>query len=430
MAAHTNITSPGDRLMGFVAEPDGRGTLGILWSCLAVLFLNTWTVLHVNIPSPYNTAWRKWLHRLKCWAICVVVPDAISATAFSQWRCARKSATEMKTRLPWWTMEHSFYAEMGGYRVQDDTNGQQYTFRIAQLAWLLRKKLITLPEISRDDLCDRSNANGIAKALALAQSSWFIAQSIARIDQRLPLTTLEIEVVPFVAATWLIYLFWWKKPFDIETYTVIHVERLLPEDLRSLAEDTCSPRKAHEWWRPAPKEIHDLSWDFYWFEKTMNMKTLTAISTSHLIPADLSRVVSHTSAEGKVADWYRPAVNESHPSEWEAWDDLMIYAVGIFFNGLQLAAWRFTFPTPIESLLWKISVLTMLGSVTAWVPVAFLFSCLSPTSLAKHTPFYLLVGCYGIARIYVVVEVFAGLRALPAGVFETVKWSKYIPHLF
>jgi len=430
MALLRNETSPVQRLRGFVPEPNGRGTLGILWSCLAVLFLNTWTVLHINIPPQDQKTPRRWLHRLKCWAIGVTVSDAITATAFSQWRCARRSVKELRSTLPWWKLVHGFYAEMGGFKVEDDEDGQQYTFRAAQLAWLHKEKIITLPEISEQEIKDKSKANGIAKGLACAQSTWFVLQSIARISQHLPLTTLEIEVVAFVGATWLIYLFWWKKPFDVETCTIIHVQRILPRHLRRLAVETCSPEKEPSWWRPVVKEVHPRGWDFYWFEKPWKMTSFEPISASHLLPIYLSKIVERTSAEPKVADWYRPAVNESHPSEWEFSDDAVIYGVGIFFNGIQLAAWNFTFPTPTEGLLWKISVLVMLASITVWVPTALALSWLPPASLAKQMPLYLLATVYGVSRVYVVVEIFAGLRALPPDVFQTVNWSAYIPHLF
>jgi len=110
-------------------------------------------------------------------------------------------------------------------------------------------------------------------------------------------------------------MFWWEKPLDIETCTVIHVEQLLPEHLIRLAVDTCNPEQAPYWWRPVPKEIHQRHWDFHWMEKLWNMRKFKVTSTSHLIPAHLRKVVCHTMAEPKVADWYRPAVNEAHPSE-------------------------------------------------------------------------------------------------------------------
>ena len=36
---------------------------------------------------------------------------------------------------------------------------------------------------------------------------------------------------------------------------------------------------------------------------------------------------------------------------------------------------------------------------------------------------------YVLARVYIIVEDFAGLRALPPSAFNTVDWTKVIPHI-
>jgi len=60
--------------------------MSILYSCLAVLFLNTWTVFHPNIPPKDQNKYRKWVHVFKVISLATVAPDAISTVAFSQWR--------------------------------------------------------------------------------------------------------------------------------------------------------------------------------------------------------------------------------------------------------------------------------------------------------------------------------------------------------
>jgi len=38
----------------FVSSPNARGTLDILWSCLSILVIGTWSILHLNVP-PQST---------------------------------------------------------------------------------------------------------------------------------------------------------------------------------------------------------------------------------------------------------------------------------------------------------------------------------------------------------------------------------------
>jgi hypothetical protein len=418
-------------LTGFVAESGGRGTFGILNPCLAVLFLNTWTVFHINIPSRDESLGRRWAHRVKIWIITIIVPDGISTVAFNQWRQARHSVKTIQPLLPWWTIKHGFYAEMGGFRIIDQSNGQEYAFRSAQIAWLLKEKLIELPQVLDDELDDKSDADWIAKALACTQSAWFLLNSIARLVNHLPLTTLELEVLPFIATTWWTYFFWWRKPVNILLPTTVHVSHLPPVVLTQLANETCHPHRPLPWWRPVTGEIHERGWDFYWFEKPLKLTSkVESDSVEMHVLADVEKAICGTAAESKVAAWYRPAVNEMHSSEWLWLDDFVIYGLGVFINGVLLAAWNFTFATRIEAVLWRVSVLTMIASITLWWPLARLASLwLRPESMAKHIPFYVIIGLYTICRMYVIFEPFVGMRALPNDAYQTVTWSEYIAHI-
>ncbi|KAL8936055.1 MAG: hypothetical protein Q9216_005131 [Gyalolechia sp. 2 TL-2023] len=348
---YENLTFTED-LVGFVHEPNGRGTLGIVWECLIVIVLNTWTVLHVNIPSAEWRTWHIYLHKLK-WAICVVIiPEGILAISFTQWRHARNSIPKMRHFVPEWTLEHGFYAEMGGFKVVDENTGQQYTFRTAQLHWLAVKGLITMPAITRKEIRDKSKASRLAKALACLQSAQFLVSSLARVVQSLPLTTLEIGTLPFIGCTWLTYFFWWNKVVDLETGTTIYTPGLSKENLRRLAEATCFSTKSGSWYRPAVKEIHSKGWDFYWFEKSTDMRTMSIVRGNDLIPKDLYNMVQGTEAESRVAYWYMPSVPEFQGADWDNVNDIVLVIAGWFFNGLHLAAWNNRFPTEVESLLY------------------------------------------------------------------------------
>jgi hypothetical protein len=415
---------------GFVDEPNGRGTIGILTPCLATLFLNTWTVFHINVPAAEDGDFRRWLHRVKMWIITVFVPDGIATSAFSQWRHARRSVREIKPHYAWWTLKHGFYAEMGGFRVYDRSTRQAYSFRSAQLAWLVKEKLLELPHVTEEEVDDRSDADSIAKILACGQSAWFLAQSLARVVQDLPLVTLEIETIPFICTTWWTYYFWWQKPVNITVATRVEVERIPDEALDRLARDTCRPQSSAPVWRPAPRELHARGWDFYWYEKPMDLEKVRVVDTTPMIPDHLRRIVGKTTAECKVANWYRSTVNEAHPSEWDWQDDLVISALGVFINAVDLAAWNFRFASHLESVFWKSSCFAMIGAISLWWPLSYTFSrVFAPESVAKHMVFYLLTFVYTVGRLYVIFEPFVGMRSLPEKAFWTVDWSQFVPHI-
>ena len=63
------VESPGPTnytLVGYVPDPDGRGTLSIFFSCLLTLSLCVWSSVHLNLPkhdeSDFEYSWRyfKW----------------------------------------------------------------------------------------------------------------------------------------------------------------------------------------------------------------------------------------------------------------------------------------------------------------------------------------------------------------------------------
>jgi hypothetical protein len=120
----------------------------------------------------------------------------------------------------------------------------------------------------------------------------------------------------------------------------------------------------------------------------MVLRTLTPVNEAHQLPEELRDMVKENfTAQVRTADWYRTAVNESYAAEWEGHDHLLVWIIGSAFNGIHCAAWYFHFPTPIEALLWKIAVCSMIGFASAWLPAVVLLRWLPDTSRIKSVPY-------------------------------------------
>jgi hypothetical protein len=47
----TNTAMNNATTTGWNSEPQGRGTIGLVWSCLATIFICVWSALHLNLPG-------------------------------------------------------------------------------------------------------------------------------------------------------------------------------------------------------------------------------------------------------------------------------------------------------------------------------------------------------------------------------------------
>ncbi|KAK3953475.1 hypothetical protein QBC32DRAFT_387463 [Pseudoneurospora amorphoporcata] len=123
--------------------------------------------------------------------------------------------------------------------------------------------------------------------------------------------------------------------------------------------------------------------------------------------------------------------------------------VGMLLGALHLLAWNFTFPTPIEGLLWKISAVSMVAAI----PDVLVFRAgvvwfqryqyyhgrmgkrTSPFLLFKFLNIYVffsaIVGVLFFAgtRLYLIVESFISIRHMSYGTFFVPRWIQVFPHV-
>ena len=213
-------------LVGYVGDPNGRGTASLVISCLLTLILCVWSALHLNIPQQNETALGHFLVNLR-WIIAgVYAPELVVFTAWRQWSSARilgsliqdLRATKKEPKLEAkqftshrheWTMTHSFFASTGGFvfEIEDEDRQasgpflpagcpQRLTLTARGMALLARCG--HLPDVSKAEITDKSKANDIAKALVLIQASWMLVQVIGRLMARLPVTLLEVNTIAHV----------------------------------------------------------------------------------------------------------------------------------------------------------------------------------------------------------------------------------------
>jgi hypothetical protein len=78
-----------------------------------------------------------------------------------------------------------------------------------------------LPDMSKEQILDKSKADGFGKILACLQAIWFCTQCISRLATGLPITLLELNTFAHALCMLLAYAFWWSKPHDVNEPVLI-----------------------------------------------------------------------------------------------------------------------------------------------------------------------------------------------------------------
>jgi hypothetical protein len=167
-----------------------------------------------------------------------------------------------------------------------------------------------------------------------------------------------------------------------------------------------------------------------------------------------------------VAPFERPMPrldNDRFPN-LKGYQEAILCVATLVYASIHVVGWNFEFPTRAEIILWRVYSMFLFGNTAAfwifetsaaWYRIGrwqrffcriFWKSKLQdvekarlareaarlPKTLPLRAEFWSIfpLACtYAAARLYLIVEVFLGLRALNANAYLTVDWATYIPHV-
>ena len=398
----TDVPSP---LVGWTLEVQGRGTWTLLISSLSTTFLCTWVVIHPRIDRSFR---HRILHKVALLVKTIIAPEFIAVEAAQEWAQARRIVNQCSERTNGeLKLVHAFYIGMLGirYRVSPEgkSSGRECTKVLwpTQFVWLLRNGHINWDHLrdwglSEELINDKSNADSMAKLIALGGVAKFTMDCILRVYHHLPVSALESMTLGYIPLFALSYFFWWLKPKDIDTPSIIclpplgYVDRQV-FDGYALSDAFDDDRELHQGslsgaWRLMPRD----------FEQEAVRQEAIDVRTSRF---GQGRLISHWDP-----DLYRSKL----------WPITCLF--GVSFGALHLASWDIIFPTTFEQWIWRVSAIVSMVAM-------LVFMQFQKVILEWRNPVTIIcmisVMLYLLSRVGAMVEAFSSLRASDPAIYHT-----------
>ncbi len=362
-----------------------------------------------------------------------------------------------------WSLSQAYFAISGGFAADCSVFGIPKRVIFTPLGIVELAKLGILPDLSVDEVQDRSKADNIAKLIVCWQLFYFVGQVIARPIRGLPVTLLELHVLARIICVILLYVKWFKKPYDVKSPYFCPDQRVV--DLASFFILQLYPEILP--WRSEMVQT-----------QTVEMKHILAMSA---LDEPDPRCLEHLRTARRALDFLK---NHGLMFRWEVHDDTnaiyfrhqyvtswlsdytmvgsvcesgdtqrgekkyalnsyIIAALSVAYGAGHLIAWNFAFPSTVEKWMWRASGLCCIA-----FPIANLILDYSTNPwqrgqrykkiwrLAEESVGGVEILCYTVpltlwpfARMFLFVEVFASLRNPAAGTYKTMEWTQFMPHV-
>ncbi|KIW18539.1 hypothetical protein PV08_02827 [Exophiala spinifera] len=266
-----------------------------------------------------------------------------------------------------WTLRHAFFANMGGFRLKEQGNPIPYLVNAKHINYLVRKGYIDLPTISTLEINDRSKSDSLAKFLAIMQVGWLAIEVIARAIQKLETTVLEVTTLSFVVCTMGSFIAWYRKPYDVQTYTLLEMKDGYTVNDIDL---TFTDQKEGGRQRNLLEE----------YQSTHPSNQSKILDETGQLVAPYTKLDIIDDGEptftGAFTDKYRRYwgskggnPNRIRNDRLPIMEHRVTFVVAVItfaYAGLHAAAWNIPLPTDIEQKLWRIASIIMLGCCVAW----------------------------------------------------------------
>jgi hypothetical protein len=305
---------------------------------------------------------------------------------------------------------------MGGFLlyVNDEPRA---TLTPDELLRFVRNGSVDMPDIVQAEIEDWSKGDALSKCIAILQLGWFVLQLVARYIQNLPITLLEVDTLAVATFTSTAYGWWWNKPKDVS-------------------------RPCPVYWKPAASSPGNLTYEYVvnlFLADTILIrlrisrpdKDVKDSFTTKLFYPLLSLMGFHFILHSAVRSRRIPSLagyTETHGH--------IILFVGCFsgmvFGAIHCMGWDYFVKEHTERVLWRVASLAIFCAPILTL-ITYCYESLDWSSKYPDRFFGLVVPlayfAYFAARFTLIVLTLLSFQYLPSGVYDTVAWTKLIPHL-
>ena len=181
---------------------------------------------------------------------------------------------------------------------------------------------------TKEEIEDKGKSDWLAKSLVLLQTSYFMMQCIARAIEYLPITHLEIVTLAYAAMNFVIYIFWWNKPLNVNR----PVRVFRKSELSATQHQVISRATQHSGAR-------GLTWE----------EISECLETIAIFIAGGGDTRVDLSCEDQVPRFWANSSSDDAQSA-----DVRVLRVGVCFGAIHCISWGFSFPTHTELLMWRV----------------------------------------------------------------------------
>lgn len=414
---------------GFHPEPSGRGTIGIIWTCLSTILLSSWSSFHYDAYDPnksFKSEGRNYYSRKVLFAF--LFPEVVAVESFDNLYEALQLRKTVRLlggpQFTHFSLSQAFLFVMQG--VYQKSAGSEHTLVDGdKLVQLVRNGSLSLSDLPTDDeIADKSKRDWTLKSISIIQTLWFITSVIARLSRGYPVSLYEDITAANAFCGIVAFCCWFRCPQDIRLPFTITPTIPGKQESSATTEGTEPEQEA---------TVHTS------LLISENGTDTGASSGPHLsVLAD----TSEDRPNGELPTMEQPPftknANESRTSfaiqdaEYQVMSiniwTIILLVFGVLFAGIHIAAWNYSFPSVTEAWIWRGSslALTLLGVLlSVGVNKAY--------SVNVNSVFYgiyiLIFLLYALVRTMMLVIALMSFRKAPARLYETPSWTQYWPHI-